>query len=294
MDWGVVLEEWQTVLGACGITWIVTQYFSGKLHQRALDEQHKFDVDRIIQQRIKLVYALKSRLACELFERDTNLYISALKSLSVDVARVLSEGDIAVERRIETLEEEARQEDLIEGPSMRETVSVKEEFSMWSDDSLLSRYLVISSLYFLYGRKPVPDSNLSWALEKAQERADANLLWRIKRAKAEYEAFESTICQIGNTNEELASKVDDIIFKHSPILYEGSDFIVYQVPHPSSLTRATGFAFAGPTEFSVVEEFAGGTLLTTFYRSDPSFENLEELRNQVGTTITFADRRDNS
>ncbi len=274
------------------LTWIATQYFLGRSHKQDLDNKHTFDRNRMIQQRIRLLSRIQNRLANEIFERDPNLYISALNSMSADLSRILSEGDLAVEKRIETLEAEASQDNLIDRPSVRDFISAKEEFSLCSNDSLVSDYHIIASLHYLYIRKPVPEKKLNWALEKTQERDDANLFWRLKRAKAEYEAFTSMLDQLWEADDELAGKVRDVFSRHLETQYKGSDFKVFKLPHSLSLTQATGFAFDTPAECGVIEDFSGDVVITTFYRSDSNFESKEPLRNNSDTTITFANRMD--
>lgn len=290
MDWGVVVREWPTILGACVLTWIVTNYFLGRRHKQDLDHQHKLNDDRVTFLHVKLLYAVQSRLACEIFERDQSSYVSALKSMSADVARLLSEGDAAVKKRIGTLEEEAQQDGLLDGLSMREIVTAKEEFAVWSNENLVSSYLIVATLYHLLRGKPVSDTNLDFAVEKTRERNDANLLWRLKKAKAEYEAFESVLRQLQETDKEVADKASAILSKQRPILYNGSDFRVYDVPHPASWS--VGFVFDGPADSGIIEVFVDQKTYTSFYRSDSNFSEKRPMEIAFGTTVTFADRTD--
>lgn len=289
MDWGLVLREWPTVLGACGITWIITQYFMARSHKIALRDQHKFAHDRLIRKHVNLLAEIQRRLASELFERDPELYTSALKSMSLDVERILGEGKQAIEKRIETLEEEARLSDLLDSPGVREITSLKEEFSFTLEEELVVQYQIISTLYFLHRRSLVPEGNLNWALEKKQERRDANLRWRLKRADAEFSAFEATINRLTSQDPELGEKVNDHFLRTHPLLYQGSDFKAYFVDYlPAS---RHGFALENPNQHGVVEVFVGDDkTYTSIYRSDQSFENTELLQDRHDTTITYLDR----
>ena len=200
----------------------------------------------------------------------------------------MSEGEGVVQKRIETLEEEARESELLELGSIREIVSIKEELALFSDDNLASYYHVIASLYFLHRRKPVHESNLGYALEKKQEREDANLLWRMNRSRAEYQAYESAIDSLQTLDEKLATGFNDIMLDRFPLLYEGSDFEAYRVKHPVSWS--IGFKFKEPDEYGVVEVFVDDRSYTSFYRSNDEFTEKEPLRTVFGTTVTFSDR----
>ena len=289
MDWELIGREWQTFLGACSITWIATVYVLDKLHKRALKDQQNFDRDRLIRKHMVLLSETQRRLANELFERAPDRYIDTLKSMSADVKRLLGEGEQTIGRRIETLEDEARSNDLLDSPSVREITSLKEEFGYLLDDELVAQYQLISTLYFIHRRSPVPESNLSWALEKKRERQDANLRWRLKKADAEYSAFEATIRRIAREDPDLGKKIGDHIHKTFPVLYEGSDFKALFVDYlPAS---RQGFAFEHPAQHGVVEVFVDDDkIFTSIYRSNSSFEDTERLEDRHDTPITYPDR----
>lgn len=238
---------------------------------------------------MSLLKEIQRRLAGELFERGPDLYISALKSVSLDTERLLGEGNQVIEKRIETLEEEARSSNLLDSPTVNEITSLKEEFSYTSDEDVMVQYKLISSLYYLHKRSRVPERKLNLALEKKKEREDANLRWRLKRADAEFSAFKATINRLTFEDPDLGEKVSDHLLKAQPMLYHGSDFKAYFVDYlPAS---RHGFALENPSEHGVVEVFAGDDkIYKSIFRSDESFENTKVLADRFDTSVTYPDR----